>query len=44
MRNGRLVGIGMNGLTSDFVTARIDEGSRRDLVFKVNDDLDGRSG
>jgi hypothetical protein len=44
MRNGRLVGISVNGLTSNFVTARIDEGSRRDLVFKVNDDLDGRSG
>jgi len=43
MRNGRLVGISVNGLTSDFVTARIDEGCRRDLVFKVNDDLDGRS-
>jgi hypothetical protein len=42
MRNGRLVGISVNGLTSDFVTARIDEG--RDLVFKVNDDLDRRSG
>lgn len=26
------------------MTARIDEGGRRDLVFKVNDDLDGRSG
>jgi hypothetical protein len=44
MRNGRLVGISVNGLTSDFVTARIDEGSRRDLVFKVDNDFDGRSG
>jgi hypothetical protein len=44
MRNGRLVGVSVNGLTSDFVTARIDECGRRDFVFKVNDDLDGRSG
>ena len=44
MRDGRLVGVGVNGLTSNFVTARIDEGGCRDLVFKVDDDLDGRSG
>ena len=41
--NGRLVGISVNGLTSDLVTTRVDEGSRRDLVFKVDDDLDWRS-
>lgn len=33
----------MNGLTSNIVTTRVDEGSRRDLVFKVDDDLDWRS-
>ena len=33
----------MDGLTSNLVTTRVDEGSRRDLVFKVNDDLDWRS-
>jgi len=33
----------VDGLTSNLVTTRVDEGSRRDLVFKVDDDLDWRS-
>jgi hypothetical protein len=39
-----LVGVSEDRLTSDFVTAGVDEGGSRDLVFEVDCYLDGRSG
>jgi hypothetical protein len=39
-----LIGVSKDGLTPDLVTARVDEGGSRDLVFEVDYYLDGRSG